>query len=161
MSPLLLMESYMIKKEQVAEIVDEQLYGTDKFLVEVLLQPGNIITVYIDGDNSISISDCQNLSRFIENKLDRDQSDYQLTVSSSGLDRPIRLFRQYRKRIGKELEILTLHGETITGILVKTDESFIELEHPVKNVKKETGKPNSVISFDTIKKAKLIINFGK
>ena len=161
MSPLLLQESYMIKKEQIAEIVDERLYGTDKFLMEVLIQPGNIITVYIDGDNSVTISDCQDLSRFIESKLDRDQSDYQLTVSSAGLDRPIRFLRQYRKRIGKELEILTFRGETITGILVKADESFIELEHPVKNVKKETAKPNSVISFENIKKAKLIINFGK
>jgi ribosome maturation factor RimP len=151
----------MITQEQVVKVVEEILGGTDKFLVEVLIQPVNKITVFFDGDNSVSISDCHKLSRFIEERLDRDYADYQLTVSSSGMDRPIKLLRQYKKRIGKELEVISSTGERISGVLVKADDKNIELEHPVKNPKKEVAKLNSIISLEKIKSAKIIITFGK
>ena len=151
----------MIKQEQVIKLVEDRLGGTDKFLVEVIIQSGNNITVYFDGDTPVSISDCQSLSRFIEERLDRDYSDYQLTVSSAGMDRPIKLLRQYKKRIGKELEVVSLEGEKMTGILVNADEKTIELEHPVKNLKKDIKKPNSIIALSKVKSAKIIITFGK
>jgi ribosome maturation factor RimP len=161
LSPLFLQILFMIKQEQVIKLVEERFEGTDKFLVEVLIQPVNNITVYFDGDKSVSIADCQSLSRFIEERLDRDYSDYQLTVSSAGMDRPIKLLRQYRKRIGKELEVVSLEGEKMTGILVNAGEEAIELEHPVKNLKKDIKKPNSIIALSKIKSAKIIITFGK
>jgi len=151
----------MITQEQVVKVVEEMLGGTDKFLVEVLIQPANKIIVFFDGDNGVSISDCQKLSRFIEERLDRDYTDYQLTVSSAGMDRPIKLLRQYKKRIGKELEVISSAGERISGILVRADDDGLELEHPVKNPKKEVVKPNSIIALEKIKSAKIIITFGK
>jgi ribosome maturation factor RimP len=151
----------MITKEKVGKVVEEILEGTDKFLVEVLIQQSNNITVFFDGDNGVSISDCQKLSRLIGQKLDRDYSDYQLTVSSSGMDRPIKLPRQYRKRIGKELEVILLSGDRISGILVRVGDDTIELEHAVKNPKKEVVKPNTIIELNKIKSAKIIITFGK
>jgi ribosome maturation factor RimP len=151
----------MISQEEAVRIVEELLEGTDKYLVEVLVQPSNRITVYFDGDQNVSISDCQWLSRRIEEKLNKGFEDFELNVSSPGLDRPIRLPRQYNKRIGRELEIILLTGERITGILARADEKNIELEHPVRNRKKETPKPNSVISLENIKSAKTIISFGK
>jgi ribosome maturation factor RimP len=151
----------MITKEKVIKVVEEILEGTDKFLVEVLLQPANKITVFFDGDNGVNISDCQKLSRFIEEKLDRDYADYQLTVSSSGMDRPIKLLRQYKKRIGREMEVISLTGDRVSGILVRADDKNIELEHPVKNPKKEIEKPNSIIELGKIKSSKIIITFGK
>ena len=151
----------MIAQEQVTKVVEEVLEGTDKFLVEVLILPGNNITVFFDGDNSVSISDCQRLSRFIEEKLDLDYADYQLTVSSAGMDRPIKLLRQYKKRIGRELEVISKTGEKISGILVRADDKGIELEHPVKNPKKEAVRPNSILALEQIKSAKIVITFGK
>ncbi len=151
----------MITQEKVVNFVEEILEGTDKFLIEVLIQPGNKITVFFDGDNNVSISDCQKLSRFIEGKLDIDYADYQLTVSSAGMDRPIKLLRQYKKRIGKELDVITCSGDQISGILIKADENGIELEHPVKKPRKEVLKPNSIIAFERIKSAKIVITFGK
>ena len=151
----------MITQEQVAEVVEEILGGTDKFLVEVLIQQANRITVFFDGDNGVSITDCQKLSRSLEERLDRDNAEYQLTVSSAGMDRPIKLLRQYRKRIGKELEVILQTGEKISGVLVNADAKCIELEHPVKNPKKEIVKPNSIIALENIKSAKIIITIGK
>jgi ribosome maturation factor RimP len=161
MVPSFIVKPEMITEKQVVKVVEEILGGTDKFLVEVLIQPVNKITVFFDGDNGVSVSDCQKLSRFIEERLDRDYTDYQLTVSSAGMDRPIKLLRQYKKRIGRELEVISLTGERITGTLVRADEQSIELEHPVKKPKKEVAKPNSIITLEKIKSAKIIITFGK
>ena len=142
-------------------IVEQKLKGTDKFLIEVLILSGNKITVFFDGDNNISISDCQKLSRFIESLLDIDYPDYQLTVSSSGMDRPIKLLRQYKSRIGRELDVITYSGDKISGILTKVDKNGIELEHPVKKPGKEILIPNSIIPFERIKSAKIVITIGK
>jgi ribosome maturation factor RimP len=159
--PSFIVKPEMINQEQIAKVIEEILAGTDKFLVEVLIQQVNKITVFFDGDNGVTISDCQKLSRILEERLDRDYSDYQLTVSSAGMDRPIKLLRQYKNRIGKELEVISITGERISGVLVNADEKSIELEHPVKNPKKELVKSNSVIAFEKIKSAKIIITIGK
>ena len=161
MSPLLFNAQFMITKEQVETAVEEILKGTDKFLIEATIQPGNHIVVYVDGDSNVSIADCRDLSRLLEKRLNLDYSDHRLTVSSAGMDRPLKLLRQYRKRIGREMEVITQDGTRTTGILTRADENGIELEHPVKNPKKEIQKPDSHIAMDRIRSAKIIITFGK
>jgi len=151
----------MIDQEKVRVIVNEIFRDSDKFLVEVIIRSGNRINVFFDSDNHVSIEDCRKLSRSIESRLDRENEDFELTVSSAGMDRPLKLLRQYKNRIGKEFEVLTNAGEKITGILIHADETFIELEHPVKNPKKEMKNPNTKIAFDQIKSAKIIITIGK
>ena len=151
----------MITEEQVAALVSEILRSSDHFLVEVQIAAGNRITVFFDGDGSVSIDDCKKLNRSLEEKLDREKEDFELTVSSSGMDRPIKLLRQYRKRIGKELEISTVEGEKVNGILAGVTDTSIELEHPVKKPGKELQKPNTIIQYNSIKKAKLVITIGK
>lgn len=151
----------MITKEQIRTIIEDALKGTEKFLVEVVILPGNKIQVFIDSDGNVSIGDCQALSRIIESRLDRDYEDYELTVSSSGIDRPLKYLRQYNKNIGREMNVSTQGGQTHTGVLSKVAESGIELEHPVKNPKKEKQKENTFLSFNEIKTAKIKPGFSK
>ena len=151
----------MISKETIQPLVEELLAGTDKFLVDVVVQPTNKIYIYFDADTTITIEDCQKISRTIESNLNRDEEDYDLTVSSSGIDRPLKMLRQYRKYIGKEFDVTTQDGKNITGILVMADEDFLELEHPVKKPKKEIKKDNTRLPYSEIKTAKLVIKFGK
>jgi ribosome maturation factor RimP len=151
----------MISKETIQPMVEELLAGTDKFLVDVVIQTSNRIYIYFDCDTSITIRDCQEISRTIESYLNRDNEDYDLTVSSSGIDRPLKLVRQYRKNIGKELNVVTTDGKNITGTLVKVEEAFLELEHPVKKPKKEIKRDNTRLPFSEIKTAKIIVKFGK
>jgi ribosome maturation factor RimP len=151
----------MISKKTVEEIIEEILAGTDKFLMEVVVQPTNRIFVYLDSDTSITIHDCQEISRIIESRLDRDNENYDLTVSSYGIDSPLKLLRQYRKNIGKEINLFTNEGKTINGVLVKIDENSLELEHPVKNQKKEIKRENTHLPLSEIKTAKLIVRFEK
>ena len=64
------------------------------------------IRIFIDSDSRVLIEHCIELSKFIESQLDRDVEDFELNVSSSGLDQPYRLSRQYIKNIGREVSVL-------------------------------------------------------
>jgi len=151
----------MISKGTIESLIDEILAGTDKFLVDVLVQPTNRISIYLDSDSSITIHDCQEISRILEEHLNRDNEDFDLTVSSAGIDRPIRMLRQYKKNIGSELDIIRSDGNNVKGILVSVTEDHLELEHPVKKPKKEIQRENTNLPLSEIKTAKLIIKFGK
>ena len=86
--------------DKIRNIAEEELAEGSLFLVEVNITPGNEIEVVIDSDGSVDIDDCVALSRAIEERLDREEEDFELTVTSAGIGRPLRLLRQYRKLIG-------------------------------------------------------------
>ncbi|MGA3012394.1 MAG: ribosome assembly cofactor RimP [Bacteroidales bacterium] len=151
----------MISKESLQSVIEEILSGSDKFVVDIMVQPTNRISVYLDSDTSLTIHDCQEISRSIESRLDREKEDFDLTVSSAGLDRPVKLLRQFRKIIGKKIELFRNDGKEITGTLVKADENSLELEYEVKKQKKEIIRETILIPLSEIKTAKLIIKFGK
>ena len=151
----------MIEEKQITRLAGEFLKGSDKFLVEVVIKPINHITVYMDGESRVSIEDCQGLSRHLEQMLDRDKEDFDLTISSAGADRPLKLLRQYLKNIGKSLDVVTKSGTKLSGILTRADQAGIELELEVKTGKKVTGKKMQLLTFDEIKTAKEVITFNK
>jgi ribosome maturation factor RimP len=147
----------MITAGQISEVAHQYLDGTDKFLVELFVRPVNKVFIYIDGDSGIKIEDCQALTRFIESKLDREVEDYDLTVSSSGADRPLKLQRQYPQHIGRLFAIKTTEGEQLTVKLIAADEKGIEIEHIPG--KKEVKKPNSRLGYEKIMEAKIVLAF--
>jgi ribosome maturation factor RimP len=107
----------MILKEQIIDLINEKINGTHLFLIDVKVLPGNRIEVFIDGDNGLGISDCVDLSRYIEKSLDREVEDFSLEVSSPGATQPLKLSRQYIKHIGRDLELKLNDGSTLTGTL--------------------------------------------
>ena len=92
--------------DKIRNIAEEELAEGSLFLVEVNITPGNEIEVVIDSDGSVDIDDCVALSRAIEERLDREEEDFELTVTSAGIGRPLRLLRQYRKLIGRPVEVV-------------------------------------------------------
>ena len=100
----------MINKEQVATLCEEALANTDRFLVEVKVKPNNVIEVYVDSDTAVNIDHCAELSRYINEKLDRDVEDYELTVLSWGLSGALKMDRQLQKYVGKDVEVKTKDG---------------------------------------------------
>ena len=97
----------MINKEQLVILCEEALAGTDRFLVEVKVKPNNVIEVYIDSDTAVNIDHCAELSRFVNEKLDRDVEDYELSVLSWGLSGALKMDRQLQKYVGKDVEVKT------------------------------------------------------
>ena len=152
----------MITEKQIKKLVADHFEGGACFLVDLVIKPGNKISIYIDGDQRVTIEECRLLSRFLEDNLDRETEDFDLTVSSSGADRPLKLPRQYKKNIGNDLEIITITGDKITGIVLDSDESGVEIEQlPAKKSKKEQEKIVVRLKFDEIKSAKEVISFKK
>ena len=84
----------MITKEQILNIAEECLEGSDRFVVDVNVDKNNVIDVFIDADTQVTIENCVELSRFVEEHLNRDVEDYELNVSSAGIDFPLKKLRQ-------------------------------------------------------------------
>lgn len=154
-------KTLMIKGENIVRLVEEKLSGTDKFLISVKVNPGNRISVFIDSDRSVVISDCVELSRFIESNLNRDIEDFELEVSSAGLTHPLVIPRQYAKNIGREVKTVLKNGEVKKGIIKEVaDERFILFEKSIvkENKKKQIIENNVSVAFTDVKETKLVIN---
>jgi len=154
----------MITKEQIIEIVEKQLDKQTQFLVEVTVNPGNKIFVAIDGYKGVSIDNCVELSRSIENNFDREIEDFELEVSSAGLSEPFRVIEQYKKNVGKQIEVLLKDGKKITCTLTSIVGNGInvEIEKQIKleeSKKKQKITEQQFIELEKIKHTKLILIF--
>lgn len=154
----------MIERDFIKELVEKGLSGTDCFLVDVQVKPGNAIVVEIDNKEGIDIELCSNLHRFIEEHLDRDIEDYELEVGSAGITSPFKVLEQYKKNIGNEVEVLTKQGMKLSGVLKEADaDKFVVTI--TKKVKTETSKRKVEVSedltfgYDEIKYTKYLIRF--
>lgn len=154
----------MIGKEQISDIVEQEIDGTPLFLVDIVVNPGNIIVVEVDSEANIGIDDCIALSKKIESHLDRDIEDFELEVGSAGLTSPFKIPRQYNKNIGNEVEVLTSGGQKIKGILKSSNDDGFELTL-TKKVKPEGSKKKVIVEeditfrYDEVKYTKYIISF--
>lgn len=154
----------MIEKNTIRQLAEEKLAASDYFVVDVEIKPGNVIVVEIDSDKAVSIDDCAELSRYIEEHLDRDAEDFELEVGSAGITSPFKVLRQYRKNIGNEVEMLLKAGKKLTGILKDANEENVTLTVE-KQVKPEGAKRKITVeedltySYDEIKYTKYLIRF--
>ncbi|ATV28974.1 ribosome assembly cofactor RimP [Prevotella intermedia] len=116
----------MIDKNVVKKLVDEWLEGKEYFLVDIQISADAKIVVEIDHADGVWIEDCVELSKFIEERLSRDEEDYELEVGSAGLGQPFKVPQQYINFIGKEVEVLDQDRRKIKGILKSVEgEKFV------------------------------------
>ena len=146
----------MIEKIKILELVNGALENTDKFLVNLKITPDNRIFVDIDGDNGVTIDDCIALSRAVESQLDRDEEDFELNVGSAGADMPLKLPRQYRRHIGRDLDVTTFGGEHVVAELTEATDEGVTL---VTRGDKKTPPVEHRLAFGDIKSAKVVIKF--
>lgn len=147
---------------EIRKLVEAEIENTGIFLVDVQVSAKNQIVVEIDRDEGIKIADCASISRFIEGSLDREKEDFELQVSSPGIDKPLKVLRQYHKNIGRDLEVSRLDGSQISGKLTATDELGITLfrSEKVKEGKKKVEKTEEIrIPFNEIRESKIVIKF--
>lgn len=118
----------MIRIEKIQELIDEEI-ASDQFIVELKVDANN--KIYIELDNltkSTSITDCVAMSRKIEHSLDREIEDFSLEVTSPGLDRPFRVFKQYVKNVGRPVKVKKGDGQVVKGILKEAKEELVVIE---------------------------------
>ncbi len=142
-SPILLILFRMINKKYIEELVTEKIKESSFFIVDVSIKPTNKIFVKLDGYDGITIRDCINVSRHIENTLDRDVEDFSLEVSSAGLGTPFKVHQQYQKNINKEIDITDINGKKQTGKLLDINNNQIKVE--IEKKEKQKGKKSVII----------------
>jgi ribosome maturation factor RimP len=152
-------------KEEITSLVEEQIQGSENFLVEVKISPGKIVVI-IDHPKGVKIEDCVSINRFLQNHYDSTNvfEQHELEVGSPGMEEPLKVQRQYEKRIGREVSVLTFDGLKRTGTLMSIDEEGIVLNEDisVKNGnKKEKQKQLNNIPFSNIKETRVIFSFDK
>lgn len=156
----------MIETEYIKGIIAAGLEGTDLFLVDLQISTSNKISVLLDSWTSVTIDNCVSISRKIESSLDREEQDFALEVSSAGLDLPFVVLDQYKKNIGRNVEVITLEGLKATGKLLSVTDDGIEIESEKKvkvegKKKKEIVIEKSHILFSNIKSTKVEISFSQ
>lgn len=154
----------MISDLHIRELAEKALEGTECFLVDVHVTPMNKIIVLIDRDGGVNIRQCVEVSRFIEKSLDRDAEDFELEVSSAGLDQPFKVLRQYQKNIGKEVDVKLTDGKKVKGNLISATEKGIRIQQITKEriegrKAKQNVEKNFDFSFPEIKETKVVIKF--
>ncbi len=132
------------------------------FLVEVKIRPTNNVKVFLDGDSGISIEKCVAINRALYRQIEESgifpNGDFSLEVSSSGLDEPLKMFRQYKKNIGRKVEIVLKDGIRIEGKLTEANENFVLVEETRGKNKKLEIVPHE-IPMESIKSTKIQIVF--
>ena len=156
----------MTFKEKVEGLLNQGLEENPSlFLVDLNISDSYKITVTLDGDNGVTLQDCIDISRVIEQNLDREEQDFSLEVASAGVSSPLKGIRQYKKNKGRTLKVKTLSGETIEAELAEAYDDFIVLKWKSREPKKvgkgkETVENQREISYSEIKEAIVTIIFN-
>jgi len=152
----------MTDKAKIEKLVSEYIHGTGLFLVAVKVSATGKITVLADRKDGITIEECAGISRFLENNLDRDAEDFELMVSSPGLDMPFLVVEQYYKSEGKRIEVVDTTGAKVSGILKNVGPGGFDLE---TEEKKKTGKGKAIekrdisFNYEQVKSAREVLTF--
>jgi ribosome maturation factor RimP len=148
----------MVEKSKIEKLVTEFINGKGVFLVAVKVSSSNRITVLVDTMQGIQVDECAALHRHLENSLDRDVEDFELEVSSPGLDMPFGVIEQYYKNEGKRIEIIDIDGVKFSGNLKNITGGGFELETEVRVKGKSKEIKEISFNFDQVKSAKVFLS---
>lgn len=154
----------MINQSIISGLVKEKIADTNYYIVDISVSSSNQIRVEIDSDEGVKIHDCVQISRHIEGSLDRDEEDFELTVSSAGLGQPLKILRQYQSYLGREVQTVIYNGEKLKGKLLSADEHEMSLEVTSREKVEGKKKRQTIIKeikvpMEQIKETKVIISF--
>jgi len=153
----------MIDKAIVKKLVEEML--DDKmFLVEITVSQRNVINVFVDSYDGLTIEQCISISRHVEHSFDREEEDFELQVSSPGLSEKFKVKEQYYKYIGREIEVVTVSDVEFEGVIQSATDEEIILETSARELVEGQKKKQLVVKqhhlkYDEIKSAKAVISF--
>lgn len=128
-------ESYEAKTEQLIQpLIDANNFE----LVDVeFVKEGSdwYLRVYIDKDGGITVDDCELISRAFNEILDREDyisEQYIFEVSSPGLMRPLKKEKDYKRSVGKMIDIKLYKPvdkcKEFTGVLDSYDKDTVTIK---------------------------------
>jgi ribosome maturation factor RimP len=147
---------------QTVEKLIEPLLFDDIFLVSIKIKPTNNFKIYLDADSGLGIEKCIKINRALYKIMEEmglyPDGDFSLEVSSPGIDEPLKLLRQYKKNMGRSVEVTTNDEEKREGVLKEVTDDAITIEQTEGKGKKAVTI-NTAISFTDIKQTKVLIKF--
>jgi len=148
-----------VVKQKINELLAEH---PTHFLVEIRIKPTNNFKVFIDADEGVNLAVLieynRKLYKFIEENSLYPDGDFSLEVSSPGLDEPLKLNRQYKKNIGRFVDVLLNDTTKKEGKLIEATEDGIIIEYELGKGKKKEIKQETIL-FTDIKHTKIQIKF--
>ncbi len=147
--------------QQVTEKLEALIEGSALFLVDLKIKPTNNIKIFLDGDNGVTIDAVSKINRSLYKQLEESSmfpdGDFSLEVSSAGIDEPLKFLRQYKKNVGRKVEVTLLEeGKVLEGVLKAVAEEEITIE---ETIGKKKEKKDTVIPLNSIKKTVVQISF--
>ncbi len=124
-----------ICEEKIVSVIEEMGYE----VVEVEYakkSDGMNLTFFIDSDKGVQIEDCEKVSKAIDKLLEElnptEDKPYILSVSSPGIDRPLKSDRDLKRNIGKDI-LITLFtkiegNKKFEGTLITFDDKTITIK---------------------------------
>lgn len=134
----------------------------DIFLVSLFIKPTNNIKVFLDADAGLNIDKCVKINRAMYRTIEEEgwypDGNFSLEVSSPGIDEPLKLIRQYKKNIGRYVEV-TMNDETKQeGKLLAVIEESITIEFTEGKNKKSVIVSKEIL-FNQLKQTIVLIAF--
>jgi ribosome maturation factor RimP len=163
MSPLSLkMTLKKIIEDLLQKAIEEKPH---LFVVDFQVSSNSNVSIIIDGDNGVTLQDCIDINRAIENNIDQEAFDFSLEVASSGATTPIKKFRQLNKNIGRTLSITKLDNEKFEAELKGLNNENLVLEWQAREPKKigkgkETVTKSIEIPYSELKEIIVKITFN-
>ena len=154
----------MLDREELKKHIEKELEGSCIYIVGLSVSPNNEIEVVVDSDEPLSIEDCEKLTHSIEDAFDRDKEDYTLEVGSAGLTSPLKVPRQYKKYIGRDVEVILNDGQKLTGLLKAAGDDDFTIAYEQKVKKEGAKRPEKTLmertlGYNEIKQTKYLLKF--
>lgn len=157
----------MLDRKLIEALIAERIAELDNglYVVDLRISATNVIHVELDKlKGGVSVNDCVSVSRNIEHNLDREQADFELHVSSAGLDKPIRHINQFAKNVGRSFKVQPEAGEPFEAELMKMNDDILVFKqrHQVRDElkKKKVWVEDFIeLPYNQIKEAKIVISF--
>ncbi len=154
----------MIEKEVILELIHDLIEEKEYFIVQLDITKTNSIHLLVDNMKGIQIHECVELSRTIEKGLNRGKEDFELVVSSPGLDSPFKVVQQYFKNIGREVDVSLKDGRKFKGKLIEADHNAFCIEEKKKmkmdgRKKKQTRIERREFLYNDVNEVRIVVKF--
>lgn len=147
---------------QAVQKLVEPLLNGDIFLVSIKIKPTNNFKIYLDADSGLGIEKCIKINRALYKAMEEKgmypDGDFSLEVSSPGLDEPLKLLRQYKKNIGRYVEVVMNNESRKEGKLIAVTEENITIVYTEGKGSKAIEQ-TAAIPFSELKQTKVQIKF--
>lgn len=153
----------LVPIEQIQQFLDNILIEEPElFCVSIKIKPTNNIKIFVDGDSGITIEKCVRINRKLYKQIEESglypDGDFSLEVSSPGVDEPLKLNRQYKKNIGRFLEIVLNDESKKEGKLLEVTDTDIIIE-TIDGKGKKAIVQQVLVSLTNVKLAVVQIRF--